>query len=58
MAKCAKKVSDHTGFQFFPCGKPAKFRVWFGDGPVVLMCGIHAKQADRRKGRSFPVGKP
>jgi hypothetical protein len=48
--KCSKKVSDFTGFHFYPCGKPAKFRVWFGDGPVVHYCGVHANQAKRREG--------
>lgn len=48
--KCKKVVSDHTGFHFYHCGKKAKFRVWYGDGPILPMCGIHANQAKRRTG--------
>lgn len=45
---CQKKVSDHTGFRFWICGKPAKFRVSFDGGPAKLYCGIHANAARRR----------
>lgn len=46
--RCRKKVSDHTGFHFSPCGRPAKYRVSFGDGPALPYCGIHANAARRR----------
>lgn len=56
--RCTKSVSDHTGFHFSKCGKPAKFRVWFGDGPVLNYCGVHANQAQRRRGSNvLPLGK-
>lgn len=55
--KCTKKVSDHTGFFFYPCGKPAKFRVWFADGPMLHYCGIHANKAKRQGGNAVPLEK-
>ena len=45
--RCSKKVSDHTGFHWWPCGKPAKFRVTSSDGQSKLVCGIHARYAKR-----------
>lgn len=48
--RCSKSVSDRTGFHFWACGKPAKFRVWFADGPVKTYCGIHTHQAKKRRG--------
>jgi len=41
---CAQPVSDHTGFHFWACGKPAKWLVtdkWDGK---FYRCGIHAKR--------------
>lgn len=40
--KCAASVSDHTGFHFHLCGKPAKWWVRRGNR-LYAYCGLHAK---------------
>lgn len=41
---CTKSVSNHTGFHFRPCKKPAKYLVTYDDGhEPKYRCGIHAR---------------
>lgn len=51
--KCEKVMRKRNGGIF--CCKPAKFRVWYGDGPVVSYCGVHANQVKRRSGNVVPL---
>ena len=39
---CTATVSDHTGFHFHQCGKPAKWWVRRGHR-LYPCCGLHAK---------------
>lgn len=48
--RCKKSVSDHTGYHWSPCNKPAKFRVSVADGPAKPYCGIHTNQLKSRPG--------
>jgi hypothetical protein len=41
---CEKSVSDHTGLHWWPCAKPAKFRVTNTGGKDYHVCGIHARR--------------
>jgi hypothetical protein len=45
--RCQKKVSDRTGFHWWPCGKPAKFLVIANGGRQMVVCGIHANVTRR-----------
>lgn len=44
---CSRNVSDHTGFYWHKCGKPAKFITTSVNGTKFYRCGIHAR-SDRR----------
>lgn len=41
---CTKSVSDGSGFHWWPCKRPAKYVVTFGEGRVKYRCGIHARR--------------
>lgn len=43
---CGKKVSDRTGYHFWPCGKTAKFLVKT-EWQSLYRCGIHARRYKR-----------
>lgn len=45
--RCQKKVSDRTGFHWWPCNKPAKFLVIANGGRQMVVCGIHANTTRR-----------
>lgn len=46
--RCQKRISDHTGFTWWPCGKPAKFIATHGDRQTFV-CGVHANVYRRWK---------
>lgn len=58
--RCQKKVSDHTGFHWSPCGKPAKFHVTNTGGSDFYVCGIHVRRIRMgiEAGRSSRVVTP
>lgn len=51
IAKCTKLVYDGIHYTN-QCDKPAKFRVWYGDGPVVPRCGTHRNYEVARGAKS------
>ena len=42
--KCQRKVSDHTGYYWFPCKNDARYAVDLGNPSPKAMCGIHARR--------------
>jgi hypothetical protein len=44
---CTRSVSDHTGFHFSPCGRPAKYAVKH-KSHVAYRCGLHVRRERNR----------
>lgn len=56
--KCNKSVSDHTGFYFHTCGRPAKFVVKIRTGEELQLCGIHARHFKNAGFEMRAISKP